>query len=617
MAFALSVLLLSIGASGALAEESPCLDCHEVDADEVGQSVHGFLECVDCHPKSSELPHLESVSKADCESCHPEIVEEYEEGIHGQMTAAGELAGQGCEHCHGRLHTLKPSSDVESPVHPQRLAETCGSCHANPEIAEKYEFSLVRPLAAYSESVHARAVQEGLNAATCNDCHGTHAIFLAVDPRSMVNHHRVPETCGGCHPKVTEIYERSVHGQAAAHGIRESPVCTDCHGEHRIVDPHHPDSPVYASNIPKLTCGRCHADLRLSEKFGLAENMVPAYADSYHGLAVESGMTTVANCASCHGVHDILPSSDPRAHTNPDNLPETCGQCHPGAGERFALGPVHVLPTEPEHVAVYWIRRIYLWLIFLVIGGMVLHNGLDFYHKVRHPPLRPPPSEVVEEERMVFGFRLAHWLLVFSFAVLVYTGFALKYSETWWAEPLLQWESTLGLRGWLHRGAAVVMLLAAAVHIFHLATSRPARVCIAGMWPTFGDLREVSERLGFLLGRRVECPVAAKLGYAEKMEYLAVIWGTVVMVVTGFALWFDDLVLRWLPKWVLDVATVIHFYEAILASLAILVWHLYFVIFDPVVYPMDPAWLTGRSAPGRVAERHGEAGNEAGETAIV
>ena len=75
------------------------------------------------------------------------------------------------------------------------------------------------------------------------------------------------------------------------------------------------------------------------------------------------------------------------------------------------------------------------------------------------------------------------------------------------------------------------------------------------------------------------------------------------MTVTGFALWLDDLVLHYGPKWITDLATVIHFYEAVLATLAIIVWHFYFVIFDPVVYPMDTAWLTGKSPPGRVHER--------------
>ncbi|HSN85184.1 MAG TPA: hypothetical protein VL025_00435, partial [Thermoanaerobaculia bacterium] len=64
-----------------------------------------------------------------------------------------------------------------------------------------------------------------------------------------------------------------------------------------------------------------------------------------------------------------------------------------------------------------------------------------------------------------------------------------------------------------------------------------------------------------------------------------------------------NLTLRWFPKWVADVSTVVHFYEAVLATLAILVWHFYSVMLDPLVYPMDTAWLTGRESPGRTLER--------------
>jgi hypothetical protein len=67
------------------------------------------------------------------------------------------------------------------------------------------------------------------------------------------------------------------------------------------------------------------------------------------------------------------------------------------------------------------------------------------------------------------------------------------------------------------------------------------------------------------------------------------------MALTGWMLWANNLMLRWLPKAVLDIATAVHFYEAVLATLAIVVWHFYFVIFDPDVYPMDLAWLTGKS----------------------
>lgn len=117
------------------------------------------------------------------------------------------------------------------------------------------------------------------------------------------------------------------------------------------------------------------------------------------------------------------------------------------------------------------------------------------------------------------------------------------------------------------------------------------------------DVTEFRERLLWYLGRRPTPPKSPTLGYPEKVEYLALMWGIGVMTVTGFAMWFVDPMLRLAPKWVSDLSTVIHFYEAILASLAILVWHFYFVLFDPVVYPMDTTWLTGREAPGRAVER--------------
>jgi hypothetical protein len=127
------------------------------------------------------------------------------------------------------------------------------------------------------------------------------------------------------------------------------------------------------------------------------------------------------------------------------------------------------------------------------------------------------------------------------------------------------------------------------------------------MRPTLHDVREFRERMLYYLGLRDRPPEPEELGYPEKMEYIALMWGCIVMAVTGFMLWFENPMLRWLPKWVGDVATTIHFYEAVLASLAIVVWHFYFVIFDPVVYPMDTAWFTGKAPMGRVLERRATA----------
>lgn len=589
------------------AQTDLCLECHEVDVDRFAESVHGFLECAECHQGADDMEiHPDEAPVTDCAVCHEDADEEFEASVHGQARADGRWEN-GCTTCHGEIHSLMPQDNPESPVHPMRLPETCGVCHARSDLTEELSIRLVQPLAAYTDSVHARAVQEGVKAATCTRCHGSHLILPSADPNSTVYHLRVSNTCGQCHAKIAETYDTSIHGQAAAHGVRESPVCTDCHGEHRILSHLERGSPVFASNVPQMTCGRCHGDLRLAEKFGMAADKVSAYEDSYHGLASRSGAATVANCASCHGVHDILPSTDPRSSIHKDNLASTCGQCHPGAGTAFAIGTVHVIYSEPEHATVYFVRLGYIWLIVLTIGGMVLHNLLDFIRKARRPLPQPLLPVSGARERMSLWFRVAHALLAVTFVVLVYTGFALKFPEAWWAVPLLQWESEFGVRGWLHRVAAVGMLLAGVIHLVHLAVDRRARACIAQMRPGREDLHEIRERFAFFFGHRPFVAEAPWIDYPEKMEYLAVIWGTMVMAVTGFVLWFQDPVLRWLPTWVTDVATVVHFYEAILASLAILVWHMYAVIFDPVVYPMDTAWLTGRSAPGRQLERQGPA----------
>ncbi|MCH8801411.1 MAG: cytochrome c3 family protein [Chloroflexi bacterium] len=585
------------------ASEVECAACHATDPQEFAASVHGFLACNNCHSGAVEFPHPTGVKQADCAVCHVEIVEQYAAGIHGRLRSDGTVEAPNCFSCHGDIHRLVSRDDAASPVHPTRLAETCGSCHANPELVAKFGIPIAQPLEAYRASIHARAVAEGRGGATCSDCHGSHTIFPAHDPRSSVFHQRVPETCGACHAEIAATYAKSVHGMAAARGVRDAPVCTDCHGEHRILSPSEPGSLVFATNIPLQTCGRCHSDIRLSEKYGLPLDKVPSYQDSYHGLAARAGVQTVANCASCHGVHDILPSSDPRSHVYPANLPQTCGQCHPGAGAHFTLGPVHVLPTDPRFTVIYYIRLFYLSLIYLVVGGMLLHNLLDFVRKARTPAIRRLAVVPAEGERMSLGFRLVHGLVMLSFSVLVYTGFALKYPESWWARPVVHWEASLGLRGWLHRAAAVVLLGAIGVHVIHLVRSQRARACIAAMRPTWHDWHEFQQRIRYYIGLRKEPPPGVKLGYVEKSEYWAFMWGTVIMAATGFLLWFENFTLHWFPKWMSDAATAVHFYEAILATLAILVWHFYWVIFDPAVYPMDGAWWTGRAPLSRALER--------------
>jgi formate dehydrogenase gamma subunit len=566
-----------------------------------GKSVHGPMACVDCHvdlAAVADFPHRAKLKKVDCASCHEDEPKQLRTSVHARVSAGPD--GPDCVSCHGSAHQILPRSDPASMVAKANLATTCGSCHSDPDFLARHKIPFARPVEAYRLSVHGRAVARGSQeAASCSDCHGSHGVLSPLNAASKTNHFKVPETCGSCHKEVAKTYLGSVHGQAVTNGVTGSPVCTDCHGEHTLLAPSEPGSLVNPARVSTVTCGRCHGDERLAERYNLPLENVSSYQDSYHGLAQRSGKQTVANCASCHGVHNILPSRDPRSTVNPANLAKTCGVCHPGAGERFVIGSIHVKAAGAnEHWTVRLIRLGYLVLIPLTLGGMLLHNLLDFLSKLRRGVRPGPGRETVP--RMNLNFRIAHAGVIVSFPLLVITGFALKYPEAWWAAPMLLLETSVNLRGGVHRFAAILMILSFAYHVIHLVKVPKDRVILRQLWPRFKDATDLVGMIRYNLGRLARRPAFSMFNYAEKAEYWAFIWGTAVMVITGFILWFNNFSLNHFPTWVSDAATTVHFYEAILATFSILIWHFYMVIFDPEVYPMDQAWLTGNASADHV-----------------
>ncbi len=600
--FALFLACLLFAPQASLAQDTnPCLECHD-DLGDFSVTPHGDTECLECHVGADSRRHRRGLDPVDCGACHADIIEVQSVSVHGEFgeQRMTDLELPACETCHGELHTMMPTNDPSSPVYNGNLGATCGVCHGSGQPAPA-GVRTVRPIEAYTASVHAIEVDDG--GPNCSDCHTAHSPLPVTDPASTIHRSNITETCGECHRRISRQFDRSIHGMAAEAGVYESPVCTDCHGEHRILAVSAPDSPVSATNIPTQVCGPCHSDLALNRKYGLPGDQVPSYEESYHGLASRGGSQRVANCASCHGVHNILPSTDPDSLIHPDNLANTCGQCHAGAGTQFSIDPVHVLPDATPNVVAYWIRAIYIPLIWVTVIFMLLHNLLDLSKKTRTYSLwrRRPPEQSTIMERMSVPFRFAHAIAAVSFIVLVITGFALKYPESWWAGPLQLWGDEL--RSTVHRVAAVGLMGACLFHFGHIAISARARRQMAAFLPKTADFSEFGHRLSYNLGRRAEPPAPVRVGYIEKIEYWAALWGTLITAVTGLLLWFENFTLTWLPGWVPEAATVLHFLEAVLATLAILIWHFYFVIFDPAVYPMDTAWLTGKPPFARAEER--------------
>ena len=579
-----------------------CATCHADEAKSFPASAHSILgdsACASCHGNVHELATAEKLMPSKCAECHADEVKALASSIHGQAAKDGDPDAPKCVSCHGPIHAVKASTESDSAVAPRNLPDTCAKCHSDAGFLSRHKIPVAHPVDSYKQSVHARAVALGKDAATCSSCHGSHDIYPATDERSRVNHWKVPGTCAQCHKEIARQFDESVHGEAVKSGVRDAPVCIDCHGEHLIMDPSNPASPLSAENISAQTCGRCHGDSRLALRYDLPADRLPSYAGSYHGLALRGGKVTAANCASCHGVHDILRSSDPRSTVNAANLRKTCGQCHKGVVEaKFAVGPIHVLTNAgPNHPVVQWIRWTYWVLIPATLGFMLLHNLLDFLAKLIRRRPRIESGEMAL--RMNLRFRIAHWGIMASFPTLVFTGFALKYPESWWAKPLMLWESGTGVRGGLHRTAAVVLIASTIYHVIHLATNRrDGRLFLLAMLPDVKDATDLVQVLSYNLGLTKIEPQFKKFNYAEKMEYWAFMWGTVVMGLSGFLLWFNNFTLRHFPKWVTDAATAVHWYEAILATGAILIWHFYIVIFDPLVYPMDTAWIDGKVPAG-------------------
>jgi cytochrome b subunit of formate dehydrogenase len=122
--------------------------------------------------------------------------------------------------------------------------------------------------------------------------------------------------------------------------------------------------------------------------------------------------------------------------------------------------------------------------------------------------------------------------------------------------------------------------------------------------------------MGYRIGIMKIRPAFGYFDYTQKAEYWAVFWGTFVMAVTGFILWFPTIATNWLPAWTVRVAEVIHFYEAILAVSSVAIWHLFHVIFTPEKYPMSTVWINGRMPSEEWKELHRGEYEKSGEGPI-
>jgi predicted CXXCH cytochrome family protein len=379
------------------AANEDCLACHGdkdlktaagkslfVDVERFAGSIHGQAEiaCTECHAdlkNVEDFPHAEKLRPVVCAVCHEKEDAQVKTSIHMQPHRAENPIIVTCADCHG-THDIRRKDDTDSSVFSINIPETCEACHLERvKIKNGKDF-----IQQYNQSAHYKALQKfGLSfSATCVNCHGSHDVRNAADPRSRVSRKNIIPTCGRCHVGIEKGYFEGVHGKDYIKGSEDVPVCIDCHNEHNIQSPESLDSRVYATKVAAV-CSRCHDDERLSRQYGFLTSRLKSYSNSYHGTASTLGETRVANCASCHGFHDVRTSSDPQSPINPGNLSKTCGKCHPGAGANFAKGKIHVVSTKTESRGAYIAKVFYIIVIAGLISVFLIFMAADLYARMK------------------------------------------------------------------------------------------------------------------------------------------------------------------------------------------------------------------------------------------
>jgi cytochrome c7-like protein len=396
----LSLIFLAVllGSSTLPAQENElCFECHNdpeslgstgdslyVDSERYSLSIHGRMEmeCVDCHQDLAgfeDWPHPERLERVDCGLCHDGEMLDWEASVHGLAAREkNDLDAASCSDCHD-THYMLPGGEPASRIYPVNLPHTCLSCHGDKKLESKHKgMGQADKAVSYLNSVHGLALEKHGLSATCSSCHGSHKISPLTEFDLQI-----PKMCGSCHASIFNNYLQGVHGSAYQQGNHDVPICTDCHGEHRILGPDDPESRANPKQLGAV-CTRCHDDMALSRKYGLPLGRLDSYLSSYHGVALELGDLRVANCASCHGFHDIRSSADSLSSIHPGNLAMTCGECHPNAGENFTRGKIHVQDELEDNIGAWLVKKAYLIFIIGLIGGFIAFITVDlFAHRRR------------------------------------------------------------------------------------------------------------------------------------------------------------------------------------------------------------------------------------------
>jgi len=202
--------------------------------------------------------------------------------------------------------------------------------------------------------------------------------------------------------------------------------------------------------------------------------------------------------------------------------------------------------------------------------------------------------------RFPLSYRIEHWLLVATFTTLAITGLVQKFAASGVSQVILRLLGGVETTRVIHHTAAVILMLEVVYHAGALGFRVFVRRTHLTMLPSYSDVRVAVQALLYNLGFSKVRPQQGRFSFEEKAEYWAVVWGTLVMAITGFMMWNPIATTRFLPGEFVPAAKSAHGAEAVLAVLAIIVWHIYHVH----VREFNKSMFSGDLTEGEMIEEH-------------
>lgn len=535
---------------GMAVDPMTCLGCHAniISAEKFGASPHGKNGCTSCHLGGAQLlQHLTEkvkLEKVDCGRCHQKEFAEFAGSVH-------QAKGVRCVGCHADIHNM----------------------------------------AGWKK-----------------------------DKRVTV------KKCLQCHPKENS-FVASVHGKGVMAGNKDAADCSDCHGLHgvkKIMGADTNEGRLFHSAV----CIKCHADEKMMERNHVSPTAVETYLESYHGKGYRLGTPgRAAGCSDCHSAHDILPKADAASTVNPANAVATCAKCHKNASALFTRYYSHGSHSDRKNYpilfytflamtglligtfAVFWIHTL-LWMIRGFVENREKHAALVAGH-VHHVP---------DGGKLYYRFQkrhiFLHFTVIVSFLGLSLTGLPLKFSDQQWAKTFMSFYGGVHYAGLIHRGCAILtfyyFLGALFMSIDFLFLRRDLKGNFLqrmfgpdSLMPNFRDVKDVIGMVKWFLFKGAK-PTFERWTYWEKFDFIAVFWGMFAIGGSGLMLWFPEIFGHFLPGWMMNVATIVHSDEALLATGFIFTVHFFNTHGRPEKFPMDFVIFNGQMSKEEFIEERGD-----------